>query len=212
MDAKILLLSLFEEFNNLNTEYPDFNIRFRKVFCNSNIIKQSQKLVPIAKTIIEEKPLRYLDQRTLKELREPILWMGNQLRFASPTNESIKSGAIRFFLDIVLNSPEGRKILIDAGMIDSKEKSPLISDWSTGLGTSTAQQASGLLDAVIRTEEKKNISIVKFGVEIIGSDKAKQGPLTSLKNINELRHSVIADFLRIACNSAGGIPGIVVVT
>ena len=212
LNAKELLISLFEEFNKLNTKYPDFNMRFRKVFCNSNIMKHSQKLNPIIKTIIEEQPFRYVNKSTLNELREPILWMGNQLRFASPTNESIKSGAIRYFLDIVLNSPEGRKILINAGMIDSEDKSLLISDWSTGLGTSTIQQASGLLDAVVRTKEKENRCIVKFGVEIIGSDKIKQGPLASLKNIDELRHSVIGDFLRIACNSAGGIPGIVVVT
>ena len=210
LDAKTLINSLVKEFNHLKTKYPSFIERFRTVFCNSNMFRHIQRLKPLTIKTINQQPKRYISQNTLKELREPILWMGNQLKFASPTNESIKNGAIRYFLDIVFNSPEGREILREADMIDSTDVTKLIPDWSTGVGTSTIQQASGLLDAVVRMKRKKNRSFVKFCIEIIGRDKTTQGPLTSLKNVKGLNHSIIGDFLRIACNTAGGIPGIVV--
>lgn len=212
VDGIKVLSPLFEKSQvdkNLNAK------NFQEIFTNRNIIDEainSEKI--ITAKILRGKAFSYLSHETLEEVSIPRFSKSKGVMFADITNENEKAAAIRVFLDLIVNSEEGREILYKLGMISKetrtillskREKIEFIINWETGVKTQKIEGlTTGLLDGIV-TIKSGNTYLDEFIVEMVGTNK---GQLLQDSKKNPFSN-VIGDILRIACYRALEKPGII---
>ncbi|MFW9855890.1 MAG: hypothetical protein ACFFFG_12580 [Candidatus Thorarchaeota archaeon] len=205
--------------NDYVLKNPSFELnQFVQSFNNDYLIKKSIQSDSIVEEVIEKGlPYKYLSASTKRQVPIPRLSKRHGIAYANIFNETENAAAIRIFLDLLINSDAGKKVIKRLGFISQRNleeilkrgnKTKLVSSWKQGVQTSNVNiNLGGIPDGVVALKQGESYSN-EFFVEYIGLGKASQGTY-SLRNTS-LFSNLIADLLRVACNSAGGKPGIVV--
>jgi hypothetical protein len=196
-----------------------FNIsRFTHIFNNNKLIKKSIRTESITEEVIKKgKAYAYLSTNTKREVPIPRLSNTKGIIFASIFNENENAAAIRVFLDLLITSTAGKKIIQKLGFISQEDLEELmtegsniklVSNWKQGTQTNLINfNLGGIPDGLVALK-RPNLYKNEFFIEYIGLRKGRDAAY-SLMHSSPFSN-VIADLLRVACNSASGKPGIVV--
>lgn len=189
---------------------------FKKLYTNSKLVDRACCSNTFVEANIEKNlALTYLNSRTKKDMCIPRYSKSKGVVFSDITNENEKAAAIRVFSDLLTNSDEGRRLLVEIGFLSeqnfialSSNDASFIKDWKKGIRSFAVEnQLAGLPDGIIVVKRGKKYSD-EFIIEIIGQNKGKQSEV--YLETQSAYSTIIADLIRIACIGGAGKQGIVV--